>query len=732
MQKIYFFTIVLTNCFLSEIAFGQSNESVSAISIKRIKENATPPKIDGLFETDEWKDAVTTSLKFQYEPQENATASEKTEVYLLFDKEFLYLAFRAFDSEPSLIRAPVSKRDNIGQDDFVSIWLDTFDDRRRTYVFRFNPLGIQEDGVFTESETGNLAWDGILESKGSINKEGYVVEAKIPFRTLRFQINENKTWGLHLLRSIPRKQEDVSWQPISRNKVFFAQMGSLSGIDDIFGKRTLDIIPTVTLSNNGTREPDATSPNGGRLNNVNKADFGLTASYSITPNLTLSATINPDFSQVEADVPQISVNQRFPLSFAEKRPFFLEGAEIFRSSYAPAPRLVDTRQIVDPDWGIKLTGKIGKNTIGLLSVSDRAPGLRISPTNINFGKNALFNIGRYSRDILKQSNIGFFFTDRRFANSSNTVGALDGRSRIGDKHLLAYILAYSQTTELNGTKRSGASAYFAYQYNSRTWNVTLTDSHFARNFRAQAGFIRRTGYDRQFINVARTFRPKEKSWWINFRPHAIGTILQNENGNLDESSFEAGAGITLAKNISLFASYSRYRNNFLGRVYDTQSTEIEYFSETFKKVMLEGEIEFGTGVNFDPSRPEIGNIFNVDLSVNYKPISQLNSEFLWLKSSLKSRLNDQILSKQDILRNRTVFQFNRFHAVRSIIDYDTSERRIGVSFLYGFTPRPNTAFFVGYSDLLYNGFDPLTDKRTSGLFRQSRTIFAKVSYNFRF
>ncbi len=716
------------------IQIGQAQESndqtgTSGITIVRTD---TPPKIDGIIEPGEWDNAAKVELIHQFQPQQNSAATEKTSVFLQYDKEFLYIAFYAFDSDPSAIRAPVSKRDSIALDDFVSVWLDTFDDRRRTYVMRFNPLGIQEDGIFTDSESGNLTWDGIFESKGTVTGDGYIVETAIPFKTLRFQINSEKKWGLHLFRKIARKNERNSWMPISPDKQnLLIQMGNLSGLDGIFAGRTLDIIPTLTFSNTGNREVDPTIPFGARLNTVNKLDPGVTATYTLTPNLTLSATINPDFSQIEADVPQVDVNQRFPLFFPERRPFFLEGAEIFRGAFDSAPRIIDTRQIIEPDWGIKLTGKIGKNTIGVLSASDNAPGLRISPTDEDFGKNAQFTIFRYSRDILKQSSIGFIYTNRRFADTSNSTATIDGRFQLNDKNLIAYQFSYSRSTDANNVKRNGGASYVVYNYDDRNWDFGISNTFITKDFRADAGFIRRTDINRTYVDGGRAFRPKEKSWWVKARPFVVATILKDGNGNLDESFFDPGVDLEFARGISIYTYYSTRRDNFLGRGYTSRAYILSWTVEAFRTVSTSGYFESGTGVNFDESRPELGKAFNSEVNLTFKPITPLSSEFLWLRSKLTSRTNGDRLFAQDIIRNRTIYQFNRFNAIRSIIDYDTLERRIGLSLLYSYTPRPNNALFVGYGDALYNGFDPLYGIRRRGITRESRSLFAKVSYNFR-
>lgn len=722
-----FLRLLLFICAAAAAAHSQTDLKISPLD--------TQPVIDGVLSPGEWDSAAEVDLAFQVYPnQDDTPASEKTKAYIAFDREHLYVAFYAFDSVPDAIRAPISKRDNIDADDYVTVFLDTYDDKQRAYYLSVSAAGVQQDGIFTDSGGADVKWDGIYEAKARRLLDGYAVEMKIPFKTLRFRAGKDDRWGVHLRRWIARKQERTSWMRLSFNKPsLLAQAGSINGFTDVYSGSTIDVIPTVTLSNTATREIDSTNPLQGRLNSVNKVDPGVTLIYSITPNMTLSATVNPDFSQIEADVPQVSVNQRFPLFFPERRPFFLEGNEVFRSSYSAAPLLIDTRQIVDPDWGVKFTGKVGKNTIGFLAASDNSAGLRVVPSDPNFGKNAQFTIGRYSRDLSDQASVGFIFTDRRFAGSSNTVGALDGRIRFGNgKQLFAFQSAYSVSKEIDGTERSGGLSYFAYTYDDSKWSIGTTQSGAARNFRAQSGFIRRTGYLRSYAYAYRAFRPKEKTWWLKVEPFVVGLAFRDQNGNLDESFLDPGVSLDFQKGISVYTYYSARRDNFLGRSYTTRAYNLNLDFDGFKLFSLSNDLEIGTGVNFDPSRPEIGKLFNNELNLTLRPFATLNSSFLWLKSSLKSRENDDKLVSQDIIRNRTIYQFNRDNAIRSIVDYDTRQRRIGVSLLYSYTPRPNTAVFVGYGDTLFNGYDPLFERRQPCICRQSRSLFTKVSYNVRF
>jgi hypothetical protein len=701
---------------------------------------AGPPVLDGVLGDGEWEGAARAELRFQVRPGDNVPPTEKTEVMLACDREHLYVAFRALDSSPGAIRAPVSRRDAVFGDDYVALYLDTYDDRRRSYVFYFNPLGVQADGLIDSggggladlSEISDLTWDGIYTSKGTITKDGYVVEAAIPFKSLRFQAGEGKRWGMHLQRWIARKQERVFWQPVSRDRAeLLAQMGALSGLADVYAGRTLDLIPTLTGSINGEREAAPQTPAGARLNNVNRLDPGLTAVYAITPNLSFSAAINPDFSQIEADVPQINVNQRFPLFFPERRPFFLEGAEVFVSP--GASWLVNTRSIIDPDWGVKLTGKVGKNTVGYLAASDRAPGLLLDPSDPHFGENAQLHILRYARDVLKNSRVGFFYTDRRFAGGASTLYAADGQIRFREVNQTGWQLAYSRTREdRNGPVKDGANTYFWYEHRGRHWRLFVNDWRVARDYREAAGFIRRTGFHSNSFTPAYEFQAKEKSWWVSVRPFVVAKLLGTDEGLVDESYVDPGADIKLARGVSFYVYHSFHKDSFAGREYPYQFSVAYYTVNTFKRVSFDGHVQFGEGVNFDPARPGVGRSWQSQTGITVKPSNALSFEFSHIKSNLQDKRTGERLFNQDIFRNRTTYQLTRFNSVRAIFDYDTAQRQTGVSLLYAYTPRPNTALFVGYNDLLFNGLDPLDNTRAPGLFRQRRTLFTKLSYNFRF
>jgi hypothetical protein len=448
-------------------------EKVAPTSLKRFD---APPVIDGKLDDEVWKTAAVFKDFVQYRPVDLVAPSQPTEVRIGYDSKYLYVGFHAYD-EAGKVRATIAKRDAVFDDDWVGIWLDTFNDGRRSYELIFNPLGVQADAIFTEGVNEDFSVDIVHESKGVLTADGYTVEVAIPFKSLRYEAGKDKKWGLHLLRTIKRfNNEQSSWMPISRdNSSLLGQEGHVSGLEGLSTERTIELIPSLTISEEGSRVPAVTrgrsemaaalgiplpQDSGRFLNHPAGFDPGLTAKFGISPTMTLDMAINPDFAQVEADATVVTANQRFPIFFEEKRPFFLEGKEIFETLISA----VHTRTIVDPDYAFKFTGKRGRNTFGLMFASDKAPGNlgeddrdfvratedlsavrrqdEINGTNFAgqlqserdgltklLDRNATVGVLRFKRDIGKEGHIGFLGTSYNFVDKYNQVGGFDVRYR---------------------------------------------------------------------------------------------------------------------------------------------------------------------------------------------------------------------------------------------------------------------------------------------------------------
>ena len=507
----------------------------------RIPRFETPPVIDGDLKDAAWQQAAVFGDFLQVQPSDNAAPSNVTEVVMGYDAKNLYLGF-VIKEPRNEVRATVAKRDNIFSDDYVGVYLDTFNDKRQAYCLFFNPLGVQADGVFTETNGEDYSVDIVMESKGVLTPDGFAVEVAIPFKSLRYQAGKDKAWGVHLYRRVKYNNNELdSWMPNNRSiSGSLSQAGHITGIEGIETSRQIEVIPSLTLSESGrrTRYTFNNDPSGRYVNEGVKADLGVTAKIGLTPTITLDFAYNPDFAQVEADAPVTTANQRFPIFFPEKRPFFLERIDIFRSPLD----LVNTRTIVDPDIAAKLTGRHGKNTFGVLYASDNAPGnyspderqnldicrrQRVMDPSIICGidrfvdQNADIGVLRLKRDIGKESNLGFFGTTYHFIDVHNNTGGFDGRIRFDPKTVAEFQLVgtnsrrYFYDPDLDRTvyRTGNGVGYNAWlERGGRNWYMNYLANGRSKDYRADVGFTQRvdTNYLGSYIRYQTDPDPKRR------------------------------------------------------------------------------------------------------------------------------------------------------------------------------------------------------------------------------
>jgi hypothetical protein len=542
-------------------------EKTRPISISRFDK---APVIDGKLDDAVWQQAAVLKDFYQFRPGDNIAPSQPTEVLIGYDAKTLYVAFRAHD-EAGKVRATVPKRDQIFDDDSVGMYLDTFNDRRRSYIALFNPLGVQADGIFTEDNGEDYSFDLVMESKGVMTDDGFTVEVAIPFKSLRYEAGKGKLWGVHFLRQIKRlNNETDSWMPIRRDvSGLLSQAGHITGLENISTERTLELIPSLTISETGKRIKS--DPLGGvndlaRVNDptrfINKpieVDPGLTLKYGITPTVTLDLALNPDFAQVEADQTVVTANQRFPIFFAEKRPFFLEGIDIFQTALTP----VHTRAIVDPDVAVKLSGKRGRNTFGLMLASDNAPGNfsdeertdpEVLPDIERFlDKNAYIGVLRLKRDVGQENSIGLIATTYNFIEKHNHLFGFDGRFRRDKKTVASFqVLATNTRTfffepdEGRDIFRTGnAFAYFArYDVQGRNFGWNYDGRGFTKDYRADVGFTRRTNTNRHGVFMYYNTDQKPKATLIRQHYHILPEINFDWQGRIQSWGHETQTELT--------------------------------------------------------------------------------------------------------------------------------------------------------------------------------------------
>ena len=497
------------------------------------------PVIDGNIDDDAWKTAAVFKDFYQTQPGYNTEPSKPTEAYVMYDEHNFYIAFKCWDDRDK-IQASVAKRDSLGNDDNVRVWLDTYDDRRRAYVLWFNPLGIQQDGIYTEGQGGDFSPDIVMESKGAIHDWGWSVEVKIPFRSLRYTAGKGKQWGFNVARTIQRNNGEFDmWLPDDRDvSGFLVKHGKITGLDEIKYERTLELVPSVTVSETGERVSALEAASGRFVNHPVKKDIGLNLKYTFSPNVTLTAAINPDYAEIEADTPVVAANQRFPIFFQEKRPFFLEGKEIFDTPLV----IFYTRNIIDPDVALKLTGKINKTSFGLIAASDNAPGnysendrtrnaqcnerLRLGlsttgcPLNEFIDKNAFFGIARVKRDFGSNNSIGYFGTARVFPQARNFLNSVDGSFKFNSATVMKwqFVETHSRknfynpnTNRVDYRNGDGVGYFWSLDYTKDThgWYAEIYGR--TKDYRADAGFTRRTNTNQAFFAYRESTKSNAKA-----------------------------------------------------------------------------------------------------------------------------------------------------------------------------------------------------------------------------
>lgn len=736
------------------------------LSPMRVPKLSAAPVIDGRLDDAVWSQAAILKDFIQTGPGDNIEPSKATVAYIAYDEKHLYIAFRCFD-EKDKIRASVAKRDEVFGEDNVRIWLDTYNDQRRAYVIGFNPLGIQADGIFTEGRGADFSVDIVMESKGVIEEWGWSVEAKIPFKSLRYTAGKGKLWGFNAARNIDRFNDEFdTWMPDDRNTPgFLIKHGKITGLDEIKAERTLEIIPTMTFKETGKRvSPTKFS------NPPVEPDFGFTMKYSLTPNVTLDAAYNPDFADTEADAPVVEANQRFPIFFSEKRPFFLEGADTFNTRI----QAVYTRRIENPDVAVKLTGKVGKTSFGIFGAVD-------DPLFNPIEKKAFAGVMRVKRDIGKESNIGFLATSYSYPEKHNQVAGFDGRWKIDKNRVFAGQVLFSNSknffydpnTDKSSYRTGNAIAYDAqYVFEKKHYNYGAGARGASKFYRADLGFTQRTDTNQYFVFFGLNSDSKPKNFIIDKNFNTSFGVRHDWAGRIQGWGSDYNFNISLKGNaFTAFGGYlggewlredefgpkrnASQMGQFFGNP-DRQTTQggmFIYLNKRFnKRVFFEGnasydwntfDLDFGAGPRFprvSPAAlaggksakqdPGVGNQVNMYIYGEFKPTDKLTTSFSFNKNRLTRKDTGLVSFDSNIASMRTTYQFSRAVFFRARVDYNTLNSRIFGQYTFGWTPSPGKAFYVGYNDS-WNRNGYFQGVQRPGFLQLNRTFFIKFSYLFR-
>ncbi|MBL4630567.1 MAG: carbohydrate binding family 9 domain-containing protein [Paraglaciecola sp.] len=726
-------------------------------------------KVDGELDDIQWQHAKEMELNYVTHPFENTRPPVTTKVKIFENGDTLYLAFIAQDPRVEHISAFYRDRDGIWNDDLVGIKLDTFNDSRLAYEFFVNPLGIQADAIQNEM-TGDESdsWDGIWQSAGKIVADGYQVEMAVPLRILNFaEGSEKKTWGAELVRYYPRADRlRISNMPRDRNNSCdLCQMGSISGFKQAKQGKNLALVPTLVLGKGQSRDLDESLV----WEDSNNTEIGLDVKWGITPEISLQATLNPDLSQVEADVAQLSINDTFALFFDEKRTFFLENADYFSSNF----NLVYTRNVAAPDYGAKVTGRIDQHTFGLFVANDTSTTFLV-PGNLgssvaSFEQESLNLALRYRYDLSDQLSIGWTGTVRDAQGYYNYVNGIDAKYKLTDKDTFrAQILRtdtqypidlykefcdddceldedYSETAlRIKKTEAfSGKAHRLNYSHEERNWNAFVTRNSRGSGIRTDLGFGSLADSHKTIVGGGYNWY-SENTWWNKIRVNGDWDISHNDNGELIEK--EAEVYLSLNGQLQSYFEFGLVKRDKVGLRDDASNLRITNNSTLFTEQMASFYFEmrpapwgyisaftrYGDRIDYDNNRLgkqlfvrptlhlNLGNSLQFKLRHTYQHF-EVEKQSLFTANLTDFRLTYQfnqrqflrlILVHSDIERNQQNYTF----------DVDANSKNLGTQLLYSYKLNPLTKFFVGYSDSAYQ------DDELTSLTKDERSVFMKFSY----
>lgn len=720
-------------------------EKIKGIGSRKKKVHRVPMipkakiKVDGVLDDGPWQQALVLHLDFEREPGENIAPPVKTEVRLLTTGSHLYVAFRANDPKPDQIRSRLTDRDKIWNDDYVGINLDTFNDARHFYGFYSNPYGIQGDQSVALGEY-QKQWDAIWGSAGKITNEGYVVEMSIPFSSLRFQRGDKEqVWGLDLLRNYPRSlNHTIGLWPRDRSSTcYMCQADSVVGFKGAKPGTNIELNPTISAVLNQERSP---FPDGKMEKRDSKINPGITAQWGFTPNLILSAAVNPDFSHVEADAAQLDINTPFTLFYPEKRPFFLEGASIFLTPFFA----VYSRSLKDPDWGIKLTGKEGKSTIGFFSVQD-SETLLILPT-AEYSNMTVLNQSnvstaiRYKHDVGKASGLGIMITDREGKNYYNRLAGVDGDLKLTKSHYFVFQFLGSQTkypgevaAEYGQSLDKFEGTALALQYMYFTKNVMLYAQHYSitSGFRSDVGFNEWAGARYSDFTAQYRWRRNPGHWFTSLSLGGTGTYSATSGGDMLTKGVNAYINYSGPLQSSIYLNFKTGKSTFLGAEFDDTHVSLSASLRPSGSVYLSLYGKVGDQIDYSNIRQGKSIMFQPGFQYNAGKHLRLELDHVYQRLEAEGAE----VYTANLSNARVVYQFNSRAFLRAILQYadykynsanysypqDPRFKHLFSQILFSYKVNPRTVLFLGYSDDYYGyRYIPLKQK--------NRTFFLKVGY----
>lgn len=677
-----------------------------------------PPSIDGLLNEELWSSSKSVSGFTTFVPDFSKEMALKTTAYWAHDEDNLYFAFRCED-DPSLIKTSTAARDKIRADDWVCINLDSFNDRQTLYGFYINPNGIQMDSRFAGGRDDD-GIDMVWYSAGSIDEKGYSVEVKIPFKSIRYAVKDgNVDMGVIFERKISRLSTQGTYPALDPNQGFnFLTQTMPIHFTGVKKNVLFELLPAVTHARSKVHEE-------GSYSRDQATELSLTSKFGITSDLIVDATYNPDFSQVEADALQVQVNQRFPVFFPERRPFFQEGVEHLRQAGGGREirSIVNTRSIANPLAAGKISGKVGQsNIVSAIGAIDE----------LDTTYNANVGVFRYKRAFQRDSFLGGIWTGRSEDQSVNTVFGLDGQWRVSDAELVSgYMFNSANRDSLGEEIANDQAAAFNYSYRNRNISIGGGITEIETDFKSDVGYITRTGITKYNVFYSPKFYP-DRNLIKRVEPLIYVSLSKDKPSGLYESSIYSRLEMTLPRNTNIEIGGNVSDEIYEGHRFDRSSLSLEGRSQLNRRVFLSVDYDLRKRPYYSDLEQGYGNSFRARLGLQLN--DNFNATINYSYSDLFSSATNENYYRIHLLNARNTYQINKYLFIRAIVQYDSNDQILTPNFLASFTYIPGTVVHIGYGSVMdRTKWDRVADEyvNSRNFLEVNGGLFFKASYLWR-
>ena len=679
----------IAGVFILAVAVALPAAAVDKLPPLRPFKSDSPPVLDGVLDDAIWKQSPHETGFKTWTPDYGKEMQQDTIVYYAYDRENLYFAFRCLDSRPELVKASVTSRDKVSADDWICINLDSFNDQQSLYALYVNPLGIQGDSRF-EAGKEDFDVDVVWYSSGKIDSEGYAIEMKLPFKSIRYIRSEPVEMGIIFERRVSRLSEAGTYPPLdpAQGPNFLTQTRILV-FEDIKHYTLLELLPAFTYGKTSIREQ------GGLKAQKARQDLSLTTKYGLTSELILDGTVNPDFSQVESDAGQVDFNQRYALYYPEKRPFFLEGREKFffaaNEEGDPLGAVIHTRTIVDPFLGFKIDGKLSrKDTLASIYALDELPQEPAAGK-----KYAHFAVVRYKHALSNDSYLGGFMTGRFDDGRANSVAGTDGQIRLTPGSTAGYHVFWSRTDAgADAEPSDGHAVGLQYRLETRDWIVNLAWQDLAENFETEAGYLTRNGISRLKAGFLRMLYPKSKLL-LRLDPLIHLNLIRDKLSGLYETDDSADLRLMLPRNTVLQIGGKYASEVFLDEKFQRSGLRARARTQFSKRLYLSLAYNYGQKIRY-VENPYQGRGNDHSAALIFLPSENLHLELTLAHSDFTRSIDAQKEYDYTIVRSLNTYQVNKYLFFRAIVEYNSFRKRLVTDLLASFTYIPGTVIHVGY------------------------------------